>query len=195
MPPRSRPEPRLPGRGRVGVELALICAVLVATPAAAAERPAVDVRPAPDGRSGEIVGSIDVAAPLAVVWDVVGDCDLAPKMVANLKSCRILERDPAGRWDVREYVSRASLVPSIRNVFRSDYEPMRRVRFSRMAGDLRVFEGEWRLEPRGEGVRVTYQSRIGMPFRVPGWLARAALRHDVPAALLALRRESVARAP
>jgi hypothetical protein len=30
---------------------------------------------------------------------------------------------------------------------------------------------------------------------VPGWLARIALRRDVPVALLALRREALARAP
>jgi hypothetical protein len=58
---------------------------------------------------------------------------------------------------------------------------------------LRVFEGEWRLEPRGGLVRVTYQATVAAPFAVPGWVARIALRHDVPMALLALRREAMAR--
>src|ERR1700760_669937 len=94
----------------------LIAALVAATPAAAAElpegaqavldqgRPWVQVKPDADGRSGVIRAVIDVAAPQAVVWSVMTDCELAPKMVAKLKSCRILERDPQGRWDIREEV-------------------------------------------------------------------------------------------
>ena len=67
--------------------------------------------------------------------------------------------------------------------------------FHRTGGDLKVFEGEWQLEPHGDEVRVTYQARVAAPFAVPGWVARLALRHDVPQALLALRREAMARAP
>jgi len=158
-------------------------------------RPFVDVEPGPDGRSGAILAAIDVAAPQAVVWSVMTDCDLAPKMVANLKSCRILERDPQGRWDVREEISKMTFTPSVRTVYREDFEPNRRMAFHRTGGDLAIFEGEWRLEPRGDRVRVTYEARVAAPFSVPGWVARLALRHDVPMALLALRREAMARAP
>ena len=52
----------------------------------------------------------------------------------------------------------------------------------------------WTLEPHGDQVRVTYEARVAAPFAVPGWVARLALRHDVPMALLALRREAMARA-
>jgi ribosome-associated toxin RatA of RatAB toxin-antitoxin module len=128
-----------------------------------------------------------------VVFAVITDCALAPKMVASLKSCRVLERDPAGHWDVREQVSKMTFVPSVRNVFRSDYDPPGHVRFHRIDGDLKVFEGEWRIEPHGTGSRVIYENRASLPFRVPGYLARIALRIDVRQALLALRRESLAR--
>ncbi|RAK59553.1 polyketide cyclase [Phenylobacterium hankyongense] len=159
-------------------------------------RPYVDVQPDPDGSSGLIRAAIDVPAPVTVIWTVMTDCDLAPKLVADLKSCRVLEADPAGAWDVREYISRMTFLPPVRNVFRSDYEPERRIRFRRTAGDLAVFDGEWRLEPQAAGaVRVFYESRVTAPFHVPGPLARIALRREVPTALLALRRASVARAP
>jgi len=159
-------------------------------------RPYVDVRPGPDGSSGAVVGAVDIAAPLDVVWKVMTDCDLAPKMVANLKSCRVLERDPAGRWDVREFVSHPTMVlPPVRNVFRSDYQPEHSIRFHRAGGDLAVFEGEWRVEPHEGQVRVMYEARIAAPFSVPGWLARIVLRADVHAALLAFQREAMARAP
>jgi hypothetical protein len=114
-------------------------------------------------------------------------------MVPNLKSCRILERDPQGRWDIREEVTKTTLTPSVRTVYREDFDPPRQMTFHRTGGDLKVLEGQWRLEPRGGQVRVTYEARVAAPFSVPGWAARIALRHDVHTALLALRREAVAR--
>jgi len=187
---------------------ALFLAALVVAPAACAAelppradqvlargQPYVEVRRDPDGEGGVILGAIDVEAPAEVVFKVVTDCNLATRMVASLKSCRVLERDPAGRWDVREYVSKMTFLPQVRNVFRSDYEAPSRVRFHRVAGDLKVFEGEWRIEPQGTGVRVVYENRISAPFRVPGYLSRFGLRMEVPQALLALRREALLRAP
>ena len=157
-------------------------------------RPYVDVEPGPDGASGVIQAAIDVAAPQAVVFQVMTDCDLAPKMVAGLKSCRVLERDPQGRWDVREEISKMTFAPSVRTVYREAFDPPHSMTFHATGGDLKVFEGQWRLEPYGEGVRVTYEAKIAAPFAVPGWVARLALRHDLPQALLALRREAMARA-
>ncbi|HEV2532387.1 SRPBCC family protein [Phenylobacterium sp.] len=189
----------------MGSALALLASLTTASAAGAVEispreqavldrgRAYVEVRSDPDGVSGLIRAAIDIAAPPEVVFKVITDCDLAPKMVDSLKSCRIVERDPAGRWDVREEISKMTFVPSVRNVFRSDYEPPERVRFHRVGGDLMVFEGEWRIEPHGAGSRVFYENRAGAPFRVPGYLARIALRFEVPQALQALRRESVAR--
>jgi polyketide cyclase/dehydrase/lipid transport protein len=187
--------------------LLLAAALLAASPAVAMDlparaeatlergRPYVEVKADPDGSSGVIFAAIDVAAPQAVVWAVMTNCELAPKMVDNLKSCRIVERDPAGRWDIREQVSKGGLLPSVRTVYREDFEPPRRMTFHRTGGDLDVLEGEWRLEPHGDDVRVTYEARVAAPFSVPGWVARLALRHDVPMALLALRREAMARTP
>jgi hypothetical protein len=158
-------------------------------------RPFVEVRPDPDGSSGLILGAIDVPAPLEVVWATVKDCDLAPKMAPNLKSCRIVDRDAAGRWDVREQISKGGLIPSMRSVFRSDYDYARAIRFHRIDGDLSVLEGEWRFARQPDGdVRVIYENRVTAPFHVPGAIARLVLRHDVPLALMALRREAMAKA-
>jgi uncharacterized protein YndB with AHSA1/START domain len=157
-------------------------------------RPFVDVRPDADGSSGQILAAIDIAAPLDAVWATVTDCALAPRMAPNLKSCRVVERDPAGRWEVREQISKGGFIPPIRSVFRSDYDYPRLIRFHRTDGDLSVMEGEWRFAPQPDGdVRVTYENRVAAPFHVPGPIARAVLRHDVPVALLALRREALAK--
>jgi hypothetical protein len=158
-------------------------------------RPFVEVTADPDGSSGVIRAAIEVASPQSVVWAVMTNCDLALRMVDRLKTCRVLERDPQGRWDIREEVTKMSFTPSVRTVYREDFEPIHRMSFHRTGGDLKVFEGMWTLEPHGEGVRVTYEARVAAPFSVPGWVSRLVLRHDVPMALLALRREALARAP
>lgn len=159
-------------------------------------RPYVDVRADPSGATGLIRAGIDIAAPREVVWDVVTDCGLAPRMVASLRSCRVLERDPAGRWDVREHVSRPRLLPPVRSVFRSEYQPPSRIAFRKAGGDLRMLDGEWRLEPLngGAATRVLYEQRAAFPYRAPDALIRMGMRRDVPLALLALRREALARA-
>jgi hypothetical protein len=158
-------------------------------------RPWVEVREDADGRSGRVRAAIDIPASKDAIWALMLDCNAALRMVANLKSCRVLERDPQGRWDVREQVSRAAFLPSVRNVYRSEYDRPNRIDFRRTDGDMQVFEGGWRLETRADGVRVTYEARASAPFTVPGWIARATLRHDVPAALLALRREATGQEP
>ena len=67
----------------------------------------------------------------------------------------------------------APFLPSVKNIYRSDYERPNRIRFYHTGGDMKVFEGEWRLESRLDGVRVIYEARAAAPFAVPGWIARA----------------------
>lgn len=192
------------------MRLALACLALTSLPVPASAwapdpaaiarmesgRPYVDVRPDPSGSAGVIRAGIDIAAPREVVWSIVTDCGLAPSMVASLKSCRILDRDPAGRWDVREHVSRPRILPPVRSVFRSEYQRPARITFRKAGGELRMLEGEWRLEPlnRGAATRVLYEQRAAFPYRAPDALIRMGMRRDVPQALLALRREALARA-
>src|SRR5690606_34501384 len=155
-------------------------------------KPYVRVASEPGG-VGVIRAAIDIDAPPEVVWRVMVDCALAPRMVADLKSCRVLDRDPAGRWDVREHVSRNFPLPQVRSVFRSDYDPPKSVRMKKAGGEMRVLEAEWRLTPVEGRTLVVYENRVALPFPVPAPFARAALRRAVPKALLALRREAVAR--
>lgn len=180
------------------VMLLLAVLMLAGAPAwAAPERGGirVEITPDPGGASGLIRGSVEINATPEQVWEVLIDCGAAPRMVARLKSCRILERDPQGHWDVREHVSRAGPLPAVRSVFRSEYDRPRAIHFKRAGGEVKVLEGEWRLTPLAGGARtkVSYESRASAPFAVPAPIARMILRHDVPEALAALRREVMSR--
>ena len=177
--------------------LALAVAGLTASAAmAGGAAPSVQVTADSGGAAGLIRGSVDIDAPPSVVWKVMVDPSSTARLMANTKSCRVVERDPAGRWDVREQVSKGGLLPSVRTVIRSDYQPYSRVRFHRVDGDIKVLEGEWRLTPLDGGARthVDYESRVASPFPAPGPLVRAVLRKDMPRTLANLRDASQAQA-
>jgi ribosome-associated toxin RatA of RatAB toxin-antitoxin module len=154
-----------------------------------------DVRPDPDGASGVVHGAVDIDASAAVVWRTILDCARAGRMAPGVRSCRVTERDPAGRWDVREMTVRwAALTPTFKTVFRSDFEPERRIRFRCISGDIRVCQGLWRLESLSGGrTRVFYENRASSPISAPAVVTRVAMRRDVARALQALKRESESR--
>ncbi|MDB5431878.1 MAG: cyclase/dehydrase [Caulobacter sp.] len=155
-----------------------------------------DVQQGAGGSSGVVRAAVDIKAPAAVVWKVMLDCAKAGLMVPSVVSCKVTERDPAGRWDVREHKVKWNLfLPPMRSVFRSDYTPMRRIAFHCTGGDLKSCDGEWRLDPLpGGGVRVIYENTAQAPFAAPSIIFRVAMRRDVPDALVALRREALAAA-
>lgn len=150
-----------------------------------------EVAPDPDGVSGRVKAVVDIAAPPEKVWAIMTDCATAGRMITNLASCRIVSGDQRKGWDVREHVTRRTLIfPGMRIVFRSDYEPVSRIRFHLVEGDLKVEQGQWRLQPLngGRGTRVFYDNRLAVDWPVPKAMMREALRKDTPKVLMNLRR-------
>jgi ribosome-associated toxin RatA of RatAB toxin-antitoxin module len=147
------------------------------------------------GADGHIEAAIEIPASPHQVWQVMTDCARAPKFVAGLKSCRILEQEPAGKWDIREHRSQwMSMMPETISVFRSDYTLDKEIRFQRVSGTLKFLQGSWRLQPLNDGTRtrLRYSVRIGVSAPVPGFMIRSALEADVPKLLKALRTETAA---
>lgn len=153
-----------------------------------------EVSPDPGGTAGIVRGRVDIEAPPAVVWNVILDCRRARRMAPNVQSCRVVDRAGDGSWDVREMVVAPPLVPKVRSVFRSSYEPHRRITFKCAGGDVKVCDGEWRLTPLPSGgTRVAYTNRAASPYpAIPAGLTREAMRSDMVKALKALRKECLA---
>jgi hypothetical protein len=180
------------------VALACVAGLTLSAPPAlaASGQPSVQVTADTGGAAGLIRGSVDIDAPPAIVWKVMVDPDSTSRLMANIKSCRIVQRDPAGHWDIREQISKGGVLPGVRTVLRSDYMPPYLIRFHRVDGDIKVLEGEWRLTPLdgGSRTRVSYESRVTSPFPAPGPIVRAVLRRDMPQTLANLRDASQAEA-
>jgi carbon monoxide dehydrogenase subunit G len=185
---------------------AAACAMLVVfcvTPAAVgtgryAEEPAVTVVPAVTDDTVEIKASIEIAAPRTRVWAIINDCARAMRFIPELESCRVLARDPAGRWDIREHrISWMWFLPDVLSVFRSEYDPPKRVRFHNIGGTLKRSDGDWRLDPidNGRATRLTYDATISADIPAPEFLVEAVLKRDISTVLRQLRRECTAATP
>ncbi len=179
-------------------QLLMVMAWAVAGAAAALDyNAAPSVTAAAEGADGAVLrAAMDVAAPPQAVYAALVDCPRAHLFMPGLLSCRVLERDPAGRWEVREHRLRGrGLKPVLLNVFRIDLEPPARLAFRRVAGDWKRSEGEWRIQPLegGLGARVTYETHMALAGPVPRAMVRAAIAQAMPKSLLALRREVLAR--
>lgn len=151
----------------------------------------VSVNPDKSG-AALIDAAIDIPVPRRALWTAMLDCERMKRVITGLKSCRVVERDPKGAWDVREHViDFAWFLPNVRSVFRSELEEDTRIVFRRVSGDLTVLEGEWRLEPLagGKATRLWYKNKVGMSLPVPKSMIRDSLLEDTPIMLRELRAE------
>jgi polyketide cyclase/dehydrase/lipid transport protein len=139
---------------------------------------------------GRVRAAVWIRAPAQAIWDAVTDCRQAVAFVPGLRSCRRVDRAPDGRWEEFEHEVRyAWYLPSVRYVFRADYDPPRRIDFHRVSGDLKEEAGSWRLTaaPVVAATQVEYELYVQPGFWIPQTLITRALRRDLPAALTALR--------
>jgi len=146
---------------------------------------------ADDRGRGMVRASVDVAAPPAVVFRVILDCDRAARMSPGVKSCRVVSRAPDGT-EIREHaVKWGFFLPTMHSTSRVTLEPNREIHFTCIGGDIRACDGSWKLEPLdgGQRTRVTYDMWATSPFAVPAGLISGMMRRDVPSSLRALRRE------
>lgn len=146
---------------------------------------------ADDQGRGLVRASIDIAAPPAVVFNIILDCDRAARMSPGVKRCRVVSRAPDGT-EIREHTVKWGFFwPAMRSTSRVTLRPDREIRFTCIGGDIRACEGSWRLDPLDDGrrTRVTYDLWATAPFAVPAGLISAMMRRDVPQSLKALRRE------
>jgi Polyketide cyclase / dehydrase and lipid transport len=178
--------------------LVITAAIIAAgTLRAGAGQPTVHVDTDEKVDAAHVRASIDIAAPPAAVWGVITDCARQPQIVPNLESCRIVKHDPAGRWDIREHIINwATLMPKLRTVVRTSYDGIHRMLFKRVDGDMRISEGEWRVEPtaNARASRLYYTALVAPKMPVPQFMVEHTVNNELPNLLRAIERASVADA-
>jgi ribosome-associated toxin RatA of RatAB toxin-antitoxin module len=139
------------------------------------------------GRKAQAAILID--SPVQRVWNVIIDCERAPKFMPDLKSCKFLQRSEDTAI-IEQQVKVSRLLPKTTYIYRTIYQKFRRIDFKRISGDLKDLEGSWVLESAGGGQQtiVVYSVFLDPGFFVPKWLVRQILRRNLPDVLLALRK-------
>jgi uncharacterized membrane protein len=120
---------------------------------------------------GRIAGSasVEIDAPVAVVFAVAADVERMPDWQAGLAAAIVLERDGAERPDlVRIDTAHGSAI------VRFAYRCPRTIVWRQEHGDAAYFAGEWRFAAAGSGrTRATYEVDVdlgrafGLLFRGP----------------------------
>ena len=145
----------------------------------------------PEHQHGFIQAAVRIAASPEAIWKVLTDCRQAVTYVPGLRGCRRVDGAPDGSWqDIEHVVHYSWLLPTVRYVFRAQYQPPNRIDFHRVSGDLKEEKGTWLLvpSPDGGGTVVQYEVYVEPGFWVPQFLVHRSLRNDLPAALNGLRR-------
>lgn len=139
-------------------------------------------------QSGSVSATVRIHARREVVWSLVTSCEVALKTVPGLVACEVLDTAPDGSWQlIRHVIDYSWYLPRLTYEMRATYEYPARVSIERVAGDLSVLKGSWYLESDGDFTIAHYSLALAPGFWVPRWLVRAALRHDLPKMLRALR--------
>jgi hypothetical protein len=139
-------------------------------------------------QSGRASATVRIHADRRIVWSLLTSCTDALKLVPGLIDCTVVRTAPDHSWQlVRHVIDYSWYVPRLTFVFKADYQYPERISIERVSGDLKVLRGGWDLERDGDFTIAHYSLVLSPGFWVPRWLVRAALRHDLPKMLRALR--------
>jgi ribosome-associated toxin RatA of RatAB toxin-antitoxin module len=117
---------------------------------------------------GSASGEVD--ATVTRCWEVVEDFSRAPEWQQGVQAVTVVERDDQGRPLICDVVIDAKF-REVRCRVRCDYDPPRRMSFTRIAGEIGTLAGSWELQESGaDRTRSTYTLAVD-PGKV-GLLAR-----------------------
>lgn len=140
---------------------------------------APEVHVSEEGSAWRIAAEASMSASAKQVWAALTDCNRAGDFIPHFETCRIVEKDPAGRWDIRENISNPPFLPRNRTMIRSDYRAPYGFSYKLVSGDMRRSEGQWELVAQGAGTRLRYKALIEPLVPVPAFLIVPAIKKDL----------------
>lgn len=122
--------------------------------------------------------SIEIPAPIAVVYAICEDVETAPTWQRGLDRIEAIDRDPQGRPQLAKSSTDAG-VTTITTTIRFSYAETNLVRWEQVKGDLKSLVGAWELEDLGgERTHATYRLE-GDTGRMLGMLVRGPVEHKL----------------
>lgn len=136
-----------------------------------------------------------VPADARTAWAVLTDYNNLASFVPEMKSSRVTSQ-PGQPKRVEQHGKSGmlSFFTPEHIVLQMDEMPPERIRFNKVAGDVRSMRGEWLIIGNGNPVKVLYRARIVPKVPLPPLLGATMIEMDVESKLAAIRREIARRA-
>jgi ribosome-associated toxin RatA of RatAB toxin-antitoxin module len=144
-----------------------------------------------EGAAWRIEAETTMNASQRQIWSVLTNCARARDFIPHFEICRVVERDPSGRWDLRENITNPPFLPRIRTMVRSDYRSPHGFTYKLVSGDLKRSEGSWELIPQMVGTRVQYKAVFEPLVSAPSFLMMSAIKSDLSDMFSKLERLSI----
>jgi ribosome-associated toxin RatA of RatAB toxin-antitoxin module len=146
----------------------------------------------------EVELELDIRAPAARVWEVVTDIERYPDSMESVRWVKIIDgTDPLARRSGWSVLLKGSIL-EWEEVEKLDPDLMV-MTFHQVAGDMEIFEGEWRVTPIDDertNVKLHTSFEIGIPLLADmlNPVAERSLRSNSREMLLGIERDALAAA-
>jgi len=161
--------------------------------AAAVDEPVISVRET--GGAYTVSARFTVAAPAALVRDVLTDYENIPRFMPEVRRSLVLERGPGHARVEQEAVSSYMMFSKRVYLVLDVEEGPGVIRFRDACNrSFAQYEGSWTFTVLGDVTEVSYELTAQPTFSVPGFVLRRLLNRDAGVTIDRLRTEISARA-
>jgi ribosome-associated toxin RatA of RatAB toxin-antitoxin module len=135
--------------------------------------------------------TIEIAAPPAVVMEVINDFSAYTRFLPEMEQVEVLSQS-GGRTEVRFAVK---VIRRLEYTLRLEQVDELNVRWSLVEGAFKSNDGGWKLEPLDGGARTraTYKIDLQVGMFVPGNIVRSLVDRSLPDTLARFKAESEKR--
>lgn len=136
-------------------------------------------------------GSIEINAQVERVMDEILDFASYPKWTSEIKKVEIRERDDEGRATQVYYEFNAAIISAkytLTYTYPNEGVGMSWTLTDNAGGAVRGFDGEYVLEPVGDGTKVTYRATMDLTIPMMGFMKRQAEKQVIDVALKGLKK-------
>src|SRR5713101_2943738 len=157
---------------------ALLAAQCLQCSAAPAHEIAIEI-----AREGEFVSvraSAELKASPRIAWEVLTDYDHLAEFIPDLRSSRVLRRDPDGVLvEQKGEFGFLFFRQPIEVTMAVSEQPPRRIFARSVAGSMKDMEGSYELQASDAGLRLAYSGRLVPDFFVPPLIGMALVRRSL----------------
>lgn len=131
--------------------------------------------------------SITVGVPVEKFWAVINDFAKYPEFLPEVKRVEVADAGGAKKdisYTLELQVPVLNVTKTIRYTLRMVPEPMSKVTWTLVRGDMKENRGSWMLEPAGAGrTRATYAIEIGVGLLIPKVVTTVLAEQNLPTML------------